>query len=341
MSITKSKFGELNGTDIILYTLTNKSGLTAEILNYGGMLRRLIYKDIDMLLSHNTCEDYLKNEAYFGALIGRNSNRIACSKFTLNSKTYELYPNDGRNNLHGGKAGFDKKIWDARMIDAEEPALVLSITSPDGEEGFPGTAEIKATYTLTNDNQLKIHYEASCDQDTVMNLTNHAYFNLNGHASGNIDGHTLWIDSDFYTPNNDECIPNGEVLSVKGTPFDFNTDANLGERFNSGHEQIEKFGGFDHNIALNGKGYRKVIEAKGDKSGIVMEVYTDQPAVQFYAGNAIDTERICKDGVKYPTHGGFCLETQSFPNGINVSHFPDGFLKKGDKFDSVTSYKFI
>jgi len=341
MSISKIKFAEHDGSEIFIYNLANKNGLSAEILNYGGIIRRLVYKGVDVVLSHNTFQDYLKNEAYFGALIGRNSNRIKNSEFCLNGKEYKLYPNDGRNNLHGGNVGFDKKIWDAEMIDGDEPSLVLSITSHDGEEGFPGTVDIKVTYTLTDDNSIKIHYEAQSDQDTIVNMTNHSYFNLNGHNSGNVDGHTLWIDSDFYTPNTDECIPNGEVLSVKGTPFDFKTKETMGERFKSDHEQIKKFGGFDHNIALNGRGYRKVIEAKGDKSGIVMVVYTDQSGVQLYSGNSIDASRVCKDGESYPTHGAFCLETQSFPGGANFSHFPNGFLKKDEKYDTVTSYKFI
>ncbi len=341
MAINKLKFGECGGKDVYAYTLTNKNGLTAEILNYGGIIRKLIYKNVDVLLGRDTMEEYLNNEGYFAALIGRNSNRIEKSEFELNGKTYKLYANDGRNNLHGGKVGFDKKIWDAEMIDDEEPSLVLTAVSPDGEEGFPGTVHVQVTYTLTNDNSLKIHYVGESDADTVLNMTNHAYFNLNGHASGTVDGHSLWLDSDFYTPNSDECIPTGEVISVKDTPFDFSTNDSLGTRFAAEYEQIRKFGGFDHNFVLNGRGYRKVGRLQGDKTGIVMEIYTDQSGIQVYSGNVIEEGRVCKDGAIYGKHHGVCFETQAFPNCMRFSHFPDAVLKKEEKYDTTTSYRFI
>ncbi len=341
MGISKKVFGKYNSQEVYAYTLTNKNGLTAEILTYGGIIRKLVYKDVDVMLGRDSVEEYLDNNGYFGALIGRNSNRIENSEFCLNGKEYKLYNNDGKNNLHGGKAGFDKKIWNAEAVDGDEPSLILTITSPDGEEGFPGTVDVKVTYTLTNDNSIKIHYLGESDADTVLNMTNHAYFNLNGHASGAIDGHSLWLDSDFYTPNTDECIPTGEVLSVKNTPFDFSTDDLMGERFKSQHEQIKKFGGFDHNFALNGGGYRKVGSFKGDKTGIAMEIYTDQKGIQVYSGNMIQEGRVCKDGAVYSLHGGICFETQAFPNSTKFSHFPGVFLKKGEKYDTTTAYKFI
>ncbi len=341
MAISKVKFGQYSGGVVYSYTLENKNGLTAEILNYGGIIRRLVYKNTDVLLGRDSIEEYLNNEGYFSAIIGRNSNRIENSEFDLNGKTYKLYANDGRNNLHGGKVGFDKKIWDAEMVDGDEPSLVLSTTSPDGEEGFPGNVKVTVTYTLTNDNSIKIHYEGESDADTVLNMTNHAYFNLNGHSSGSIDNHTLWLDCSFYTPNTDECIPTGEVLSVKNTPFDFSTKETMGERFKSQHEQIKMFGGFDHNFALNGRGYRKVGSFKGDKTGIVMEMYTDLSGLQIYSGNMIEKDRVCKDGNVYGTHHGICFETQVFPNNLKFSHFPSSILKKGEKYDTVTSYKFI
>lgn len=221
MSIIKNQFGTYNGTTVYAYTLTNKNGLTAQILNYGGIIRKLIYKDTDVVLGRDTMEEYLNNEGYFSALIGRNSNRIKKSEFELNGKVYKLFANDGKNNLHGGKVGFDKKLWYAETIDEEEPSLVLSTISPDGEEGFPGTVNVQVTYTLTNDNSLKIYYVGQADADTILNMTNHAYFNLNGHSSGSVENHLLWVDSNFYTPNADDCIPTGEILSVKNTPFDF------------------------------------------------------------------------------------------------------------------------
>lgn len=341
MAISKLKFGESSSGVVYLYTLKNKNGLTAEILNYGGIIRKLIYKNTDVLLGRDSVEEYMNNEGYFSALIGRNSNRIENAEFELNGKKYTLFANDRRNNLHGGKVGFDKKIWDAEMIDAEEPSLVLSTVSPDGEEGFPGNVTVCVTYTLTNDNSLKIHYVGESDADTVLNMTNHAYFNLNGHGSGSVDHHTLWLNSEFYTPNTDECIPTGEVLSVKNTPFDFSTDDVMGVRFQSEHEQIKKFGGFDHNFALNGRGFRKVGRLEGDKTGIIMEIYTDQIGMQIYSGNMIEKDRVCKDGAIYDTHHGICFETQVFPNNLKFSHFPSSILKKGEKYDTVTSYKFI
>ncbi len=229
----------------------------------------------------------------------------------------------------------------ASDFDTAEPALILTLHSPDGEEGFPGNADIKVTYTVTKENSLKIHYEATCDQDTIMNLTNHAYFNLNGHESGAIDNHTLCMDSSFYTPNTDECMPYGEILAVDGTAFDFRTPTPLGAAFASECEQIKMFDGIDHNFCLNGRGFRKVATLCGDKTGIVMETYTDLPAVQIYTGNNLKGDRVCKNGATYNMHGAICLETQVFPNAMTLSHFPSPILKKGEKYDTVTEYKFI
>ena len=341
MAITKTLVGKIGEKEVYSFTLTNSCGTTAEIINYGGIVRKLIYKNVDVVLGRDSIEEYQNNTGYFAALIGRNSNRIAGSSFEIGGVEYKLYANDGKNNLHGGKVGFDKKIWDAQMVDGKEPSLVLTTESAHMEEGFPGNVKVKVTYTLTEDNSLVIHYEGETDADTVMNLTNHAYFNLNGHNSGNVDGHTLWLGCDFYTPNSDECMPVGEILSVKGTPFDFSTDATMGERFNSDHEQIKLFGGFDHNFVLSGTGYRKFGEFKGDKTGIVMEMYTDLPGVQIYSGNVIEKGRVCKDGAVYDTHDGVCFETQVFPNNLKFSHFPTSILRKGQKYDTTTAYKFV
>ena len=341
MLIKKHKFGEYNGQDVFAYSLENESGLAAEILSYGGIIRKLVYKNTDVVLGRDSMDEYINNSGYFGAIIGRNSNRIENAEFELCGRTHKLAANNGRNNLHGGKAGFDKKVWSVEAIDGDEPSLVLSLVSPDGEEGFPGEARVKVTYTLTNDNSLKIHYFGECDEDTILNMTNHSYFNLNGHSSGDVSGHSLWLDSDFYTPNNDECVPTGEILSVKNTPFDFSLDALMGERLNADHCQIRKFEGFDHNFVLKGKGYRKVGKFIGDKTGIAMEIYTDQIGMQIYSGNVIEKGRICKDGAVYAPHHAVCFETQAFPNSINVTHFPSPILKKGAQYDTVTSYKFI
>lgn len=341
MGISKTKFGEYDGKEVFLYVLTNNNGMIAEIINYGGILRKLVYNNVDVVLGRDTMEEYLNNSGCYGALIGRNSNRIEGSEFELNGKIYKLYANNGRNNLHGGKIGFDKKVWDAQMTDGDEPSLTLSLFSPDGEEGFPGNLNVKVTYTLTADNALRIHYFAEGDADTVVNMTNHSYFNLNGHNGAPTDNHSVWLDADFYTPNTDECIPTGEVISVKGTPFDFSTDELLGSRYVSDNEQIKLFNGFDHNFALNGRGYRKVGSVYSDITDITMEVYTDQPGIQIYTANTEDLQRVCKDGSIYALHQGVCFETQTFPNNLKFTHFPSSILSKGDKYDSVTEFKFI
>jgi len=341
MSVIKEKLADYNGKEVYVYTLDNKNGLSAQILNYGGIIKRLVYRGVDVVLGRDTMDEYLNNEGYFGAIIGRNSNRIENSEFELGGKIYRLNSNAGRNNLHGGNVGFDKKVWKAEIVDAEEPSLILTYVSPDGEEGFPGEVKVSVTYTLTSDNSITIHYEGEADQDTVLNMTNHSYFNMNGHSSGCVDGHKLWIDSDFYTPNTEECMPCGEVLSVKGTPFDFKADETLGEKLASSYRQVKMFGGFDHNIILNGRGYRKVACFTGDKSGISMEIYTDRSGMQLYTGNGIEEGRVCKDNALYGKHGGVCFETQAFPNSLKFSHFPDAIIKKGEKYDTLTAYKFI
>ncbi len=338
--INKEFFGKLNNEDAYLFTLDNEQGLCAKITNYGGIVVNLIYNGVDTVLGRDSLEEYLNNEGYFGAAIGRNSNRIKNAEFILNNQKYSLYKNDNGNNLHGGKVGFDSRIWNFELNDADEPALILTLNSPDGDEGFPGNAEIKITYTITKENSLRIHYEAICDSDTIINLTNHSYFNLNGHNSGTTDNHTLMLNSDFYTPNSAECMPYGEILAVDNTIFDLRKPVKLSEVYASSDEQVKMFGGFDHNFCLRGKGFRKVAELTGDKSGIVMETYTDLDGVQVYCGNSIEQGRVCKEGAVYDIHQAICLETQSFPNAINLSHFPSPVLKKGDKYDTVTEYKF-
>lgn len=341
MGITKTKFGEINGRDVYAFTLDNGKGLRAEILNYGGIIRRLIYNGVDVVLGRDSIEEYLDNEGYFGALIGRNSNRIEKAEFVLNGESFKLYANDKGNNLHGGKDGFDRKIWATREADGAEPSLCLSLESPDGEEGFPGTVRVEVTYTLTSDNGIRIHYCGESDKDTVLNMTNHAYFNLNGHTSGVVDNHKLWLNCDFYTPNMEDCVPNGEVRCVCGTAFDFRAPKTLGESFKSNEEQIRLFDGIDHNFAINGGGLRKAARFEGDKTGIIMEVITDCPGIQVYTGNVIEEGRVCKDGAVYCVHDAVCLETQTFPNHLKHRHFPGGILKKGEKYDTVTEYKFI
>ena len=235
----------------------------------------------------------------------------------------------------------NRKIWDAEAVDTQEPSLVLRLISPDGDEGFPGEVSVKVTYTLTDENSLKIRYEGISDADTVLNMTSHSYFNLNGHNSGSIKNHTLWLNSEFYTPNSPEHIPYGEIHSVKGTPFDFSGDETLGKKLESDFEQIKMSGGIDHNFALAGDGYRLVAILKGDKSGITMETYSDREGMQIYTANVMRNDKISKDGAFYDAFSGVCLETQAFPNNLKYTHFPSAVLRKGEKYNTVTEYKFI
>lgn len=339
--ITKRSFGKIPTGEVTAYTLDNGCGLSAEILDLGGIVRKLVYDGTDVVLGRETANDYVGDPTYFGALIGRNSNRIEGGRFTLNEKNYTLALNDnGTNNLHGGNVGFNAKIWSAGVLDEVEPKLTLSLFSPDGEEGFPGNVNVMVTYTLTKENSLKIHYEAKSDADTIVNMTNHSYFNLNGHKDGNILDHTLELNSSFFTPGKDTCVPDGSVIAVDSTPFDFRTAKTVGQDIDCKDEQIQKFLGYDHNFAIDGFGYRKFATLCGNKTGIVMECFTDQVAVQLYTGNYVNDEILGKDGCAYAKHQGLCLETQTFPNAINYSHFPSAVLKKGEKYDTVTEYKF-
>lgn len=333
MSITKTLIKD----DICLFKMDNGKNLKAEILNLGGIIKRLIFNDIDVVLGR---EDYTNNEGYLGALVGRNSNRIANAEFTLNETQYKLAANDLKANLHGGITGYSHRVWNYEIADETEPKLILTLNSPDGEEGFPGNAQIKVTYMLTQDNSLVIHYEGICDQDTILNMTNHTYFNLNGHGSGKIDNHTLKLNADYFTPNVQDCYPNGEILSVKGTAFDFTSPKKIGEGFLSDDKQVKMFNGYDHNFVINNSGYRKFCEVKGDLTGIVMEGYTDQAGVQLYTGNGLNETTPCKDGIIYKVHDAFCLETQCFPNAINYNHFPSPVLKKGETYNTTTEYLF-
>lgn len=338
--MTKELFGTLeNGEKVYQYTLDNKKGLKAIILSYGGIIKNLFVGGKDVVLGRDTLEEYLDNDGYYGAAIGRHANRIKKGEFEINGKKYNAAINDEDNSLHGGINGFDKKNWEVIESDTEE-TLTLKAFSPDGEEGFPGNLHVTMIYTLTEDNGIVIQYEAVSDKDTVVNLTNHSYFNLNGHDSGTIDEHTLWIDADFYTPNAIDCIPCGEILSVENTPFDFRTPKKIGEGFHSSSEQIKMFDGYDHNFVLNGKGFRKIASLIGDKTDIAMDVYTDKPGVQVYSGNCIDDERICKGGNIYAVHQAVCLETQFFPNSTSYNHFPSAILKKGEKYKFTTEYRF-
>ena len=349
MAITKELFGTLtNGQDITAYLLDNGNGVSARILNYGGIVRNLYVEDkngvkTDVVLGRETMEDYLNNDGFLGALIGRHANRIAGGEFELNGTKYNVGLNEGKNSLHGGINGFDKKVWSAEEVDGEEPSLKLSIVSEDGEEGFPGTLKVTVTYTLTKENALKINYSAVTDKDTVVNLTNHSYFNLNGEGSGTAMDQYLTIHAKYYTPVADShSIPTGVYGEVAGTPMDFRTAKKIGQDIEAEFDQLKFTGGYDHNYVTDNyaKGNRRLIAtAYSDKTGIAMDVTSDCPCVQFYAANFVENEH-GKNGHTYNKRDAFCLETQVEPNAVNVEDFHSPILNAGEQYDSVTAYHF-
>lgn len=336
-----SAFGTFDGKQVKLYTIT-AGDMTAEIITYGGVLRSLIVPDkngkpTDVCLGYDTVEEYATNEGYIGALIGRVGNRIGEGKFMLNGKEYNVGLNDNGNSLHGGVKGWNAKVWDDEVIN--DTTLKLSIVSPDGEEGFPGTVKVEVTYTLIENRGIKIEYKAVSDKDTVINMTNHAYFNLNGQGNGDILGNTLMIDADAIVPVDEKLIPHGEILSVEGTCFDFRKEKSIGQDIETEDLVMEYCGGYDVNFCLNGDGYRKVTVAKGDKSGITMAVYTLEKGIQLYSGNFLKGVK-GKGGAVYNKRNGFCLETQNYPNAINCPEYPSMVLKAGEVYSTVTEYVF-
>jgi aldose 1-epimerase len=336
----------VNGTNYLLFTLRNVNGVQATISNYGGTLTSLLVPDKaghlgDIVLGFDRVSDYLSPEfrssnPYFGALIGRFGNRIAQGRFSLKGQTYELATNNGANSLHGGRVGFDQRIWQAEAgVSPEgEQLLKLSYNSPDGEEGYPGTLRVTVVFTLTNDNALVIDYTATTDQPTPINLTNHSYFNLSLGSSSDVLQHELSLAADRYTVADDSLIPTGELRPVQGTAFDFLTPHTIGERI----AQVP--GGYDHNWVLNSTGMQAAATVYDPASGRTMEVLTDQPGIQFYSGNFLDGSLTGKGNTAYGKHAGFCLETQHFPDSPNQPSFPNTILQPGEKFHSTTTYKF-
>ncbi|MDE3237087.1 MAG: galactose mutarotase [Bacteroidota bacterium] len=339
--ITKANWGQSDGKEVDLYTLTNKNGVTVKISNYGGTVTSWIVPDkkgdrSSILLGFDSLSGYLAKPPYFGALIGRYGNRIANASFSLDGKTYKLSANDGKNSLHGGIKGFDKVVWDVKTIADSIPSLVLTYLSKDGEEGYPGNLTVTVQYTLTDDNELSIEYTAQTDKPTPVNLTNHNYYNLTGDHSNTILKHILFIDADKYTPVDSTLIPTGELKDVKGTPFDFTTPTAIGARINSVK------GGYDHNWVLNRKdsSLQLVATVSDTLSGRKLDVYTTEPGLQFYSGNFLNGSIIGSDGKPFNQHTGLCLETQHFPDSPNKKDFPSTILRPGEKYHSITKYKF-
>lgn len=340
-SIIQKKFGTApDGTAVYSFTITNENGMCAEILSYGCAVRRLLVPNktgrlVDVVLGFDKLEDYISQNKYIGSIAGRVCNRIENGSFFLDGKTYRLFCNDGKNHLHGGREGFDKKVF-SPAVHGED--LVLTYVSPDGEEGYPGTLTVTVTYSLTKENTLRITYRMRCSKDTPCSLTNHSYFNLDGHASGSILQHTVKINADHYTPVNAFSIPTGALVPVDGTPFDLRTPAVIAERL----KEFLYAGGFDCNYAGNGDTsvFREMAFVHGAESGITLSVWSDLPGVQFYTGNFLAGVPCGKEGVTYKDHSGFCLETQYFPNAVNCPSFLSPVLKAGEEKTTVTEFFF-
>ena len=348
VSITKRDYGTTaDGQKVEQYTLKNSSGLQVDIITYGGRITSLKTPDKNgafenVVLGFDNLAQYEKDNPFFGALIGRYGNRIGGAKFSLNDKPYQLAKNDGDNNLHGGVKGFDKKVWEAKTEERPTTAsLVLTYISPDGEEGFPGTLTTTVTYTLYNDSSLEVLYEATTDKTTVVNLTQHAYFNLSGDFSNTILDHELEILADYYLPVDKGLIPTGQLEPVEGTPFDFRTPKVIGQDIAKENTQLQLGGGFDHCWVLNDQqaGFRKVAAAYHPGSGRYLEVFTDEPGIQFYSGNFLDGTLPASNGGTYPKRSGLCLETQHYPDSPNQSQFPSVTLEPGEKYNSKTTFQ--
>ena len=348
-NIKKQSFGKTaDGTPVDLYILTNGTGAEAAITNYGGILVWLKVPDKqgnmgDVVLGYDNLDGYLSDKAYLGALIGRYGNRIAHGKFVLDGVPYTLPQNNGGNTLHGGINGFNRKVWQAAEIpNPNGPGLRLHYLSKDGEEGFPGNLSVQVVYTWNNQNELKIEYSATSDKDTVLNLTQHSYFNLAGAGSGDVLQHVVTLHSDRFTPVDANLIPTGEIRSVQGTPLDFRSPVAIGARINDDDQQLKYGMGYDHNWVLGMQDSDQPILAAHvyePKSGRTLEAWTTQPGIQFYSGNFLDGIH-GKGGKIYNRRDALCLETQHFPDSPNHPEFPSTVLKPGQRFHSITIYKF-
>ena len=348
--IAQENFGKINGKGISIYTLTNENNVKAKIINYGAILVSLEVPDrkgnfVDVVTGYDSLSGYIKDKAFLGAIVGRYGNRIGKGKFYLDGNKYQLTVNDGENHLHGGNKGFYKAIWNAEAIENESgPALKLTLVSPAGDEGYPGTVTISVIYTLTNNNELKIEYEGTTDKPTILNPTHHSYFNLSGDFNDTILDEELFINADSITIVDDELIPTGKITSVENTPMDFRKFTPIGEHINDASEQI-KFGrGYDHNWVLNNYKngvVREVASLYDSKSGLFMEVLTDQPGLQFYSGNFLDGTIKGKGGVVYNYRSALCLETQHYPDSPNKPEFPSVVLRPGETYHQTTIYKFL
>lgn len=344
MEIREKVFGTCSdGTAVKLFTLTNKSGMSISVSSLGAALVKLSVPDkdgamADVVLGFDKAEDYLNNPSFFGVVIGPSANRIAGAAFEIEGNTYHVDVNDGGNNLHSHKdEGYHKRVWDT---DTEDSSVIFTLKD-DGSMGFPGNKEVSVRYTLTEENEVKLHYHGTSDRKTILNLTNHTYFNLDGHDSGKIEDHELWLGASRYTSVVAGAIPTGEIAAVEGTPMDFTKPKKVGKDINESFEQLELTGGYDHNWVIDNwdGSLRHIATVKAPESGRVMKAFTTLPGVQFYAGNFIKEQK-GKGGISYNARTGFCLETQYFPDAIHHPDFPSAVFGEGREYDSETVYRF-
>lgn len=347
--VEKNLYGKLSdGREVYQYTLKNASGTTVKLITYGATVtsfsvpnRQGILEDV--VLGYDSLQGYVDDRSFFGVTVGRYGNRIKKGQFVIDGQQYQVTINDGENHLHGGRSAFFKALWDAKIVeDSAGPSVAMTYVSPDGEEGYPGTVTITVTFTLTDDNALRIVYEGTTDKPTILNPTHHSYFNLSGSFTTPILDHILMIDADSITEIDEQLIPTGKFLSVENTPFDFRTPTKIGARIDEKHQQLIYGKGYDHNWVLNSsaKGVRKVVEVYEETSGRVLEVWTDQPGIQFYSGNFLDGTLKGK-GVSFKHRTAFCLEPQCFPDSPNHPNFPNTVLRPGERYRQVTLYKFL
>lgn len=339
----RSDFGiTTKGEKASLYTMKNQKGMEIAVSDYGAVLVKVLVPDkegdlLDVVLGYDEVSGYESDGLYLGATVGRVANRIGGGQFELNGRNYTLTKNDAQNTLHGGTDFYNKRMW--QVEEADDSHITLLLHSRDGDQGFPGTVDIRVTYTLTEDNEIRIHYHAVPQEDTLLNLTNHSYFNLSGHASGTAMDQEVVICADAYTRADAQSIPTGEIVPVDGTPMDFRKGKAIGAEIEADYEALEFGKGYDHNWIINGAGYRHAASMYSEKTGIGMKVYTDLPGMQFYTGNFI-THADGKDGAVYQKRGGVCFESQYFPDAVHKENFEGPVVKAGTAYDTTTAYHF-